>query len=138
MVLTSGIVRTLPIPHEPGQSMDLRLLSWTQLEKARAARLRAAVQTAEALGEALLRRLPERNGADSAAEAEADADPLAPYDRLTLLKMGVVRWTYDTPVSEDALADLDETTAEWAARAVIGVVESEDARLKGSSPSTTP
>lgn len=132
-MLTSGFVQTYEIPGEAGQTIDLRLLSWSQLEKARRAALVAAVERMREIGGvdgiADLQKLgtPSSNGA-------APSDPLAEYDRLALLKMGVVRWSYAAEVTPETLADLDEATARWATRLIAGL-ETETEHLKGSAPS---
>lgn len=131
-MLTSGFVQTYEIPGEPGMTIELRLLSWSQLEKARRVALVAAVE-----------RMREIGGADGIAELQklgapssngAPADPLGEYDRLALLKMGVVRWSYDAEVTPETLGDLDEATARWATRIIAGL-ETETEHLNDSARS---
>jgi hypothetical protein len=134
-MLTSGFVQTYEIPGEPGQTIDLRLLSWSQLEKARRAALVAAVERmreiggAEGLGELQKLGSPSQNG-------QTVVDPLGEYDRLTLLKMGVVRWSYPVEVTPETLGDLDEATARWATRIIAGI-ETETEHLNDSARSVT-
>ncbi len=106
-VVSSLPPRRVEIPHEPGSWMEIRALSFVALAEARHARL---AQLAELGG--ILSALRDVATPTSAAEA----DPLASYDRLSLLSAGIVAWSYGPTI---AAADLDDPTSEWAAREIL-------------------
>ena len=133
-MLTSGVVRRVELPHEPGQWVEVRQLSGSQLERAREARSLRAIEIARAMG-------PELLGAQISTEDRAAAvavrDPLNDYDRTMLLLAGITAWSYQEPVSPDSIADLDDETMELIARELLPPDRSEAARKNGSGPSTS-
>lgn len=188
MALTSGITKPLAIPHEPGQEITVRMLSWVQLKEARERRTAAALQAAKDLGAELFSQLQdsswwdtlgvdrdapkadvarayrdlakvhhpdaggdpeffrrlklayERGMAAAPPKLDAEKDPLDDYDQGTVLRHGVIAWSYRDPVTPENVADLDPTTAEWAAREICRLSDpqrTEEERLNGSSPSTS-
>ncbi|MCK9497188.1 MAG: hypothetical protein M0R75_17085, partial [Dehalococcoidia bacterium] len=71
--------------------------------------------------------------------AEAFADPLKDYDQGSLLRAGIVSWSYDVEVTPDTIDALDERTARWCAEAIVAYTKgdrTEEERGEGSSPST--
>lgn len=117
-VLTRNITRRVPIPHEPGQWMELRRLSWTQLDQAKRARSDAAMKNlADQPGE--VRELMRDTASVRSAVVEVERDPLAEYDVATLLALGIHAWSYDEPPIAEHFADLDPVTADWAAREIL-------------------
>ena len=134
-MLTSKITQELPLPHEPGAVITVRLLSGEQLKRARQARAREALKAYGELSASVdLSTLPSQ-AQDSAAVLEAD--PLASYDVGTLLAAGIVAWTYEEPVTPETIADLDEVTMDYVARALLPPARSEGERGEGSAVSTT-
>lgn len=128
-MLTNRTSQRVEIPHEPGEWVELKPLSWTDLERARTARLKSVVETMRDAAEviALLQgRTPD---------AVPDTDPLSPYDRATILKAGIVGWSYGAPLDEENLASLDEETAVWIAQQLVAA-RSEADRKNASSTST--
>lgn len=141
MVLTRNVQRTLPIPHEPGESMTLRQLGWLDLSHAEEVRSNAALKNLQTMGAELFTQLQSTSlaQAESAAATATEADPLAKYDKRTLLIRGVIGWSYrepvnpldnpddpsvekrPVPVTEDAIDSLDAATADWAAREIAGL-----------------
>lgn len=131
-MLVSRNAREVPIPHEPGEWLKLRPLSWKQLDDARKARTREAVKSSvemtREMGPELMAQI--RSARTETAAESAPADPSEAYDRATLLRLGIVGWSYEEPVSPEAIDDLDEETAEWAARELLRpVTRTEDDRL---------
>lgn len=117
-VLTKNITRRLAIPHEEGQWMELRRLSWTQLDSARRDRTNTALkQLAEQPDD--VKELMRSTTAQRQAVAEAAVDPLAEYHMATLLELGIYAWSYDEPVTSENIADLDSETAQWAALEIV-------------------
>src|SRR4029077_1191315 len=129
MGVIQNVTRRAEVPFEPGKFFAFRMLSWISLDVARQARIEAIAKQARVFS-GLRELLPPRT--DGAGDAEADR--LQSYDRLTLLKLGVATWPYDGDVDVE---QLDEQTAEWAARQILDLsVPTGDDVKKGSSPST--
>ena len=158
-MLVDRHVKRLDVPHEPGEWLELRRLSFGELRDLRreseGAYLAALAVLPDNVLDAQLRLESERaekrrKAAEEAKAAGADdvpaadgpkGDPLAGKDIATVLGFGVVGWSYTgadgepVPVTGEAIAMLDEATAVWAAREILLLGE-DDARKKGSSPST--
>jgi hypothetical protein len=139
-MLTRNVQRTLPIPHEPGNTMTLRQLSWLQLVKAEEARSNAVLENLKVMGGDLLRDLQtiNRDQVEADATREASDDPQAKYDRGTVLRAGIVDWDGPNytepldptlpegarkkiPVTGEMIDSLDTATALWATREIIGL-----------------
>ena len=141
-MLTSKIRRRIELPHEPEQWVEVRQLSYLQLDLARDVfqmrnmdRLgRLDASTRQQLAEMQLARF--QNSA-TVAEVVAD-DPLIGYDVQTLLQAGVIAWSYDEAVTPESVDQLDEATAEYVARELVPKTESETDRKNGSPNSTRP
>jgi hypothetical protein len=104
------------IPHEPGQWMELRELTWPELEKARKVKQSSTFADLGEIGPDTLKQL---QGLSSADVSQAIADPLASVDVLTVLTVGVLRWSYDAEVTIANIERLDSETAQWAARQIV-------------------
>ena len=134
-MLTNGLTTWVDVPHEPGQRIQIRMLPWPALKDAQETRTAAALQNARAMGGDLLSSLSsvERT-------VPAEVDDLAGYDVGTLLRAGIVGWTYDAPVAPGTIADLDDVTAPWAAREILRYSHpaSGDTLKNSFAPSTAP
>lgn len=128
------ITKTVEIPHEPNETMELRLLGWKQLDEAKRARTKQSFANIKEMGGDIFKAIQSARSEDGAA---AVADPLAEYDLETVLIKGIVAWSYDEPVTPQSIADLDEKTADWAARVILGI-EDAAARKNGFGVSITP
>lgn len=135
MALRSGYTKRSEIPHEAGEWMDLRLLGWHELGQAQRARQGESFENIKLMGKDLYKTMQEvRTELGSAVDTAGD--PLQQYDLGTVLKLGIVGWSYDAPVNDETVKQLDTQTAEWAARIIVGVVaETEAERKNGSEPS---
>lgn len=109
----TGVTKWIEIPHEPGERLQIRMLTWEQLQQASEARTVALTRMVKALAE-VRDLLPAR---DTPAAGAGNADPLAGFDRGTLLASGLVGWSYDDGPANGA--ELDDVTAEFAARAIL-------------------
>ncbi len=114
-MLTKGRTETVDFPHEPGESATIRMLSWKQLEEAKDATVQGAFKLFENLSPAALEALT--NAPERASRQTADTT----YDRAVILLRGVVGWSYEDPVDEETLADLDDETAEFLEDAILGL-----------------
>ena len=121
-MLTGKLVARKEVPHEPGNYMEFRLLGWVALEEARSVRQTKALRSLSGVTD-VVNEL-NRARTEPAVQA-AESDPINDYDRMTLLCKGIVGWygPYydDTPLSPDAIAGLDQPTADWAAHEIIGM-----------------
>ena len=135
MALRSGIVTRQEIPGEDGEWVDLRQLGWKDLDSARRARQTDSFDSLRAMGKDLYQMIQETRSDTSAA---SEIDPLTMYDLGTVLELGIAAWSYDAPVTPETIATLDPETADWAARQIVGVRESEDDRKNVSGASTSP
>ena len=141
-MLTSKIRRRIELPHEPEQWVEVRQLSYLQLDLARDIfqmrnmdRLgRLDASTRQQLAEMQLARF---QNSTTVAEVVVD-DPLIGYDVQTLLQAGVIAWSYDEAVTPESVDQLDEATAEYVARELVPKTESETDRKNGSPNSTRP
>lgn len=127
MALVTGITKTIEIPNE-AETVVIRRLNHVQLKEAAKARQSEGVGFMRELGGELLQALrdPKSNVEDTTKKLkeiqekqEADASN---YDRSTLLRYGIVSWTYPVPpisVTKDGvgngLDDLDEPSAKFLA-----------------------
>lgn len=103
------------IPHEPGEFIEFRHLTRSELKAARKARQRESLEMAREMGPELMGSLRsvDRDEVEAAA-----ADPLNQYDDEALLCAAICGWSYADDVTPDAIDRLDERTARWA----LGVI----------------
>ena len=142
MAITRKISRVVLVPHEEGESFTFRLLSWKQIEQCKNARSQEQFQRLRDMGLDLLQAVQGIKTADVQAAAGGDgvaavtADPFDTYDKTALLHMSITAWTYDEPVSDEAIDALDPVTAEWAARQILdlsGLAEADPTTASSTS-----
>jgi hypothetical protein len=119
MALVGKFQQTVPIPHEPGKTITFRQLNWVQLEEAERVRSASVLRNLREMGPEIMREMQGVQREAVEAAPTVAQDPLATYDRATLLKYGIVGWSYPEPVSAATIADLDTQTADWAARQIV-------------------
>ena len=126
------LTKQVSIPHEDGEWMELRLLGWQELEESKRAKTRESFENIKALGGDIYKAIQEARTEDTSGSM----DPLALHDMATLLRKGIVAWSYGgVPVNAENIGRLDEKTATWAARAILGIDDVES-RKNGSDSST--
>jgi hypothetical protein len=116
-MIVTNVTRDVPIPHEEGQQAVIRKLSQTQLREAAKIRQAEGIGVMMEIGAELLKALREGDAAAAKRIEDAQAANINNYDRDTLLKHGLLSWTYPEPVSQ--YADLDEDTAAFLADAIF-------------------
>ena len=132
MALRSTITKRIEVPGELDQYIEIRMLSWLTLNEARRERLKEVAGMREII--AMYREVAQNGSAIETAKAEAAKDPFQQYDPLTLLKHGLVAWSYGAKVD---VTEFDEKTAEWAAREILAyTLPSEQESKTPSSLST--
>jgi hypothetical protein len=133
MGLVTGITKRTEVPHEAGQWIELRVLSWLRLEDARRKKMNALAGYMRELGEGAA-HLGRKNGAPPVEDGAEDR--LVGYDIGSLLRGGIVGWSYGA-FNVAQIEDLDEQTAEWAARELLAMSQPQERDVKApASPST--
>ena len=146
MLTSKAPHETISLPHEPGSWISIRKLSGSALRNARAVGSNQVFASMRQMGGEVVQAMQSiQTGGARAAEAEEvraaqQGDPLNGYDIPTLLKFGLVGWSYyeGQPKSED-IDDLDGETQEYVARQLVPPVKTEEERGNGfaSSPPTS-
>lgn len=144
-VFTSLVTKTVPVPGDAPNSVTIRKLAPKHLKEARDIVAEArAVEWRKTMREMmdiggpaviseLQNELRKAMGLDATAEAATDApakdataaDPMADYDAVTLLRHGVIGWTYDRAHSLDAYEDLDEGVRDALAAEILRLTKPE-------------
>lgn len=132
MGLVVGMTNRVNIPHEPGEWMQFRRLSWRTLQEASDRRTDDVITRFADIGGDMLSSLGAQRTVDNVQD---DANS---HDWVTVLRAGIVAWSYTDNVTAASIDDLDSETAEWAVREILAYSKglSGDARGNGSSPST--
>lgn len=139
MALVGSKIIEVPIPHEEGEWIRLKQLSWSDLETAQRALMtqaqQVAGQTIATMGRDAFKAVQE--AAADMAKPDAPVEPPKPgdgYHGPTLLRLSLVAWSYEAPLDADTIAQLDKRTFDWAvaeAAALSNPVESEADRKNG-------
>lgn len=130
----------IPIPFDPPHTVTVRRLAGHEIEKAEEAH-RDSIATGSARSWAVTFRRMLEKGATDAEVMKAVASPLTGYDRYSLVRAGLVAWTYPqsvkpvkakaavpakgaTPASPaveayDAIDDLDDEAVDFIATEVL-------------------
>ncbi len=119
-----------PIPHEVGQYMKIRPLTWQEVKDAAAVMTEATSKRAQELMAGIT---PESLAAlknESAKAKEEDPDLL--YDRATVLGYAIVSWSYPQTV-EEGIPNLDERTAKWAFEKAVSLFKRDPDEGEGSA-----
>lgn len=125
----------LDIPHEDGQWVEIRRLSWRELDKAREAQQVRAMSAMKSMGGDVLEAL--RGAQSDGARDARQQSPQLVYDRATVLHAGLVAWSYDEKVTPEHIDQLDPVTADWLFRQIVEQhAESDETKKKDSPPST--
>jgi len=108
-MLVTGQTWVVEIPHEHGETMTFRKLSWLELEAAGKERRKKVMDEYRGMID-LMDKLPQTPATEQVVEE---------YDRETLLTKGITAWSYDAKVSAENIALLDPVTAEWAYQQLV-------------------
>lgn len=139
--------RQVPIPHEPGETLTLRALSWRQLDQAREVQakrsLHDSLESTKVFRELdpdwVKSQMANAENREAAETRAAAPDTYSNYDMESVLRAGVIGWSYDTKFKPELLDDLDGATATWAFRELLRPIieQSEKDRITSFfSPST--
>lgn len=117
MALVTNITRVVDIPNEE-ETAVIRKLSHTQLKSAAKVRQSEGVGFMREMGGELLKALRDADTDKVQKIQEAQAANVDNYDRDTLLKCGIVSWSYDAKLPEGTEL-LDEPTAKYLAQQIF-------------------
>src|SRR3990167_4803890 len=134
MAIVRGVIRRVLLSHEPGAWVDLRLLSWRQLEEAQHAHLAATVRQFSGLADGM----EAFQGFIDKATVGGTVAQQQNFDTATLLRAGIVAWSYEEPVSPENIDDLDAETVRVLVAELTPHGQSEEERKNGFERSTEP
>ena len=117
MALVSNITKTVEIPGEP-TSVVIRKLNHTQLKMAAKARQSEGIGFMREVGGELLKALRDADTDKIKKIQDAQEADITNYDRDTLLKTGIVSWSYDAKLP-DGTDELDEASAKFLAETIF-------------------
>jgi hypothetical protein len=140
----------LPIPFDPPHWIVVRKLTGTEVEAAQAA---DAFGMASGGARTWATRLKRMAATGDPRALAALSDPLVGYDRLSMIRSGLLAWSYPqsvTPIAadearkveaSDAVADLDDEATDFIAREILRLTkpglftepETEQKKADGSS-----
>ena len=135
-------VQKVDHPYEVGQWFEFRGLSWVQLADARSQASAEQREIIKDLGPEFLSQLgsTDTEESDRAVKAlEAQKYNASNYDTGTLLRAGVVDWSYENgdgesvAVTDETLANLDEATAVWACEMILDITKPPEGRTSDSA-----
>ena len=125
--------KSLEIPHEPGEWVEVMPLSGAQKEEAQQATLDRAYGRIEKIPRDLIKEIRDSQG------REEDAGPGEPeMDGQYLLEHSVVAWSYKQPPTPQMLVALDAKTREWLIGELKALNCRDDAEKKGSDSPSSP
>ena len=110
--MLAGRTEWRDIPFEPGSRFEFRTLSGRELDEAQEAATNKALQSFKALGAELIAAIQQQQRETAVKAADS-------YDADTLIRYGLVAWSYDEPCNEEEKARLDAQTRDWAAAQII-------------------
>jgi 23S rRNA U2552 (ribose-2'-O)-methylase RlmE/FtsJ len=113
-MLISNQAQRVDIPHEPGEWMEIKKLSWRQLVLAADIQTDETISRLKKIGGDLFKSL-------TTEKAKQETDSSLKYDRGFVLEAGICRWSYDADVNKENIENLDEQTAKWAFDAITGL-----------------
>ena len=122
MALVTNITKEVSIPNEE-ETAVIRKLSHTQLKAASKARQSEGVGFMREMGGELLKALKDADTSTIKKIQDTQEADISNYDRDTLLRFGVVSWSYPVkPICEvglNGLDQLDERTAKFLAEQIF-------------------
>ena len=122
-MFVDSTTRRIELPHEDGEWVEVRMLSWRELREARQKRLDDTLDVAKKMGTDLRKEI--REAREDADVKEAMGDPLNDYDLETLLGYGIVKWSYERDVNAGNIGLLDEKTVRVVASELVPDAEEE-------------
>jgi hypothetical protein len=139
MGLVGAETRVRP-PDDEGAEIVIRMLSFKELKAARDARQSEVFKLAREAGGEIIEAIETvRSKTDGAAkpkrltDEQRETEALNEHDLETLLRAGIVSWSYAPEVD---VAKLDQETAQWTGKAILrlsrAIPERDDDRKNAS------
>ena len=129
MALIDKSPKRSDIPHEPGEWVDLRLLSGAQMDKAQdSATTKMMAKMSDVLP--LMKSLPQ---SDSKPDDSINTRRIS-YDPTILLESALAAWSYAEDVSSDTIEQLDAITRDWLWDTIVEQNTRPPAPLLGGGP----
>jgi hypothetical protein len=130
-MITSKVRKRLPIPNEPNDWIEIRSLSGPALDEAERVVQRLQVEMANLAGEGLMEQIKKAREESVIAVV---VDPLQTYDAETVLRKGLVAWSYSERCTVENISEIDRAMQRWAALEIIKLTEeTEDERKSKAS-----
>lgn len=131
-MLTTGVTTQVTIPFEPGQYVNIKMLSGADLRRARESRASKALEKAKAMGSELITSLraaaptlttqtPEMTVTLTAVPDAVDMEPnpADTYDLDLVLRAGILGWSYPAEVTPFTIDSQDERWQEYVFREIV-------------------
>ena len=125
MALTTSFSKRVEIPHEPGEWMEVKRLSWRQEDMAKEIKAENLLKQMKAMGPDMVASVRK-----TARGQEAPKDRKADLDQLFVLQAGIISWSYDEEVSQETIERLDSETADWAFNEILKANEKTKEEVK--------
>jgi hypothetical protein len=123
-MIVTNVTKKVDIPHEPGEWMIIKRLSWKQLDEASTVSSMASFERISKLGPDMAATLSKfASGAPSSDAA---------YDRATVLNQGIAKWSYSDEINPDNIDALDDVTANWAFREIVAMNQPTEQEVKNA------
>jgi hypothetical protein len=119
-IFASETTATVPLPFDPPETITIQKLTGADVERAQAAHLSATVAGKTPRGwEQLFKNAVAKGIATDADAARMLNDPLAGYDRITIVRAGLKAWSYKRAVDAAAIDDIDDESLEFIATEIM-------------------
>lgn len=115
---------TVVPPWEPSESFEIRRLTGAELKEADVLGIRAATQELEHMPQAIVDRAlaPSSEGGDAESDGESKeraVDDLRRYDNETLVRHGLVGWSYPVDCTDENKRKLEATLEHFLAGEIL-------------------
>ena len=111
-MIVTGVTQTQEIPHEEGASITFRKLSWREWQHAAEVKRTEAFEMFKGMPAELLEAMRQKESPALVAESDQ-------YDTYSLLRAGIIAWSYPEPLTAENIKLLDSQTAEWAIEQIL-------------------
>lgn len=117
-IFASATQATIPIPFDPPHTVTARKLTGREVEVAQEAHAGSIASGRSRAWAQTFRRMLEK-GASDPDVLKAIADPLTGYDRFSIVRAGLVAWSYQQPITPTDTDDLDDEAVDFIATEIL-------------------